>query len=226
MPLHFRSRERQAENRSPSAEQAMPPLLAAIDHAWQTMRSTQYSHRTHVDCQAGDYRFDCVLMVGYFLKRATPQANAEMRTRLKIRPGYVPSPRSLTRYFESLPPGGDSNWHRVVDINDVRPGDVVVIPPAVEGRPGHAVVIASQPTPLPNHGYAVLIYDSTAAPHGRSDTRRTDPRNQPLPSGKPSGLGRGYMEITVTDDQLVDRIRWSVAGRFTGLPIRIARPLD
>lgn len=199
-------------------------LLGAIQHAFKTMNSSLYAHRTRVDTKKGSYNFDCVLMISYFLKQTNPQANREMRQYLHTRPGRVPSPTNWARFFASLNPAKDTDWHRVVKINDIKPGDIIIKPPANPKNPGHALVVAAVPKRLPNGNYEIMIFDSTSSPHGNNDTRVTDPRNQ-LRNGKPSGLGMGVIELTATADGGFTKMKSTVGGKLTGLPVLIARPL-
>lgn len=201
------------------------PLHTAIRTAFATMTSTVYAHKTHVDSANGIYNFDCVLMIGHFLKRTNPQANRQMRDYLGTRPGYVPSPKNWARFFESLDPASDTSWHRVVTINDIEPGDIIIKPTDEPNRAGHALVVAQPPQHLPNGNYAITIFDANSGPHGMNDTRNTDPRNELL-NGKPSGLGVGVIELTATDAGGFARMKSHVGGQLTGLPVVIARALD
>lgn len=225
-------REQRRRNRHEPAEgPPLPPayegsaLHTAIRHAFMTMTSSYYAHKTHVDVQAGVYDFDCVLMIGYFLKRTNPEANREMRAFLGTRPGFVPSPKNWARFFRSLEPGTDTAWHRVVGSDDIHPGDIIIKPPANPDRPGHALVVATEPEQLPSGNLAVTIFDSTSRPHGGHDSRNFDPRNQAR-SGKPSGLGVGVIELVTTEDGGFDRMKSTVGGSLTGLPVLIGRPLS
>lgn len=221
------ARKKREEHDDPLLPPPYPasPLYSAIRHAFVTMTSTLYAHKTHVDAAAGVYNFDCVLMVGHFLKRTNPQANHQMREYLGTRPGYVPSPKNWARFFESLDPAHDTDWHRVVTIDDIAPGDVIIKPVADPNRPGHALVAAEAPQRLENGNYAIKIFDANSGPHGTNDTRNNDRRNQLL-NGKPSGLGIGIIELVTTETGSFTRMKSHVGGQLTGLPVQIGRALS
>lgn len=146
-----------------------------------------------------------------------------MREYLGTRPGFVPSPKNWARFFESLDPEQDTTWHRVVKLDDLAHGDIIIKPS--EDRPGHALVVAQQPQRLPNGNYAITIFDSNSSPHGVNDTRNSDSRNELL-NGKRSGLGIGVIELTATSSGGFTRMKSRVGGQLTGLPVLIGRALS
>lgn len=201
------------------------PLFTAIRHVFTTMTTTRYAHKTHVDTAAGIYYFDCVLMIGHFLKRSNPQANREMRQYLGTRPGFVPSPKNWARFFASLDPATDTAWHRIVRIDDLQPGDIIIKPAANPERPGHALVVARAPQHLENGNVSITIFDANSGPHGTNDTRNTDTRNE-LRDGKRSGLGIGVIELITTADGGFTNMKSTVGGNLTGLSVLIGRALS
>jgi hypothetical protein len=91
------------------------------------------------------------------------------------------------------------------------------------------MIAGGPPLLLSDGNYALLVYDSTAAPpgHGPSDSRLTDPRNADLqPGNRPSGLGHGTVEITVTPSGGVGNLIWEIDGVEYGGLLQIARPLS
>lgn len=198
------------------------PVLAAVVEAWETMKATRYDHREKVDRAAGTWFFDCVGATSAFLRIAAPRAHAELVASEGVRRGFVPSPRKYAHFLRSLPARGSSTWVRVETPAEIRGGDVVLVPPPAappaSGRraPGHAMIAAGPAERLRDGSYALLVYDSTATPHGDADTRRTDPRNLPLPGSRPprpSGLGRGTVRLSPRPDGRGWYLRWSVGSR-------------
>lgn len=86
----------------PEDPRASLPLLALVSGALEAMASTRYQHRTEVDPARGSYRFDCVGLVSWALKQATPQAWASLRETMALSPGRIPSPPTMVRFFAGL----------------------------------------------------------------------------------------------------------------------------
>jgi hypothetical protein len=209
-------------------------LVDAVYTTWQTLAWTLYSHHDRENAKTGYYQFDCVGATNYFLSVADPNANNALLSAEKIKAHYVPTPLRVADYLASLPAGGTSLWNPVTRASRIGPGDIIAVPPAPgSSEPGHAMMTAGPAVPLTNGDYAVLVFDSTAAPgHGPFDSRRWDTRDQPLPNvpNKPpdrkSGLGYGTVEVTVTSNGAPRNILWSVGGSEYGGQIEIAQPLS
>jgi hypothetical protein len=217
----------------PPATAAGSPVLAAVIHAWTTMTSTIYSHHDVVNTAAGTYQFDCVGATNYFLAEGAPAANLAMRTALGIKADYVPRPAAMASYFAQLPSQGNGHWTPVRQLQGIGPGDIIAVPPAPgTTEAGHALIVAGNPITLANGDVAVLVYDSTATPHGPSDTRNWDPRNKELapttarPEGRPSGLGQGTVMIAPTSTGAPGQLHWSVGGVTYGATVEIAMPIS
>jgi hypothetical protein len=215
----------------PAAPGSSSPVLGAVIDAWQTMDWTIYSHHDVVDATAGTYRFDCVGMTNYFLSVGAPAANQAMRSELGIGKHYVPRPAAMANYFAALPIKGNGSWTPVRQITAIRGGDIIAVPPKPgTSQSGHALVAAGTPLLLANGDYALLVYDSTATPHGPADTRLTDPHNRPLPPTatrpypRASGLGSGTIELKPSPTGSPSAMYWSIDGPAYGARLQIARP--
>ena len=207
------------------------------------MTSTIYSHKYSENKQTGVYQFDCVGSVDYFLKLGAPQGLAAIRSQLKIRNGYVPSPPLFYKYIQS---NQSPLWKQITNYANIRPGDVVIMNDIIspdDGTPGHAMIAASWPLLLNNGTYALTVYDSTGTPHGKADSRRWDSRTTPLPpksqSGAPtsqqsvaktkigSGLGQGTIQLwpksASTLSPKSEQMSWTVGTRPVKTGIAIAR---
>ena len=213
--------------------ETVAPLLSAVATTWHSMTWTLYSHHDRENAVTGRYQFDCVGATNYFLSLATPQANDALRTTEHIGAHYVPTPLRLADYLASLPAGGTSLWRPVTQASAIGPGEIIAVPPAPgSSEPGHSMMTAGPAVPLTNGNFAVLVFDSTAAPgHGPGDSRRWDTRDQRLPNGpgksagQRSGLGYGTVEVTVSPSGAPQNILWYVGGYEYGGQIQIAQPL-
>jgi hypothetical protein len=231
----------------PAAATVVGPAAAAPDayltsviSTWTSMTSTLYSHKYVEDPVTGVYQFDCVGATSYFLAMAAPHANLALDGAFGIHVGYVPTPSQYVSFIDSLPESGTSAWLSLTSPADLVGGEIIAVPPPTAAEnpdqttvPGHAMVAAGPAVALSDGGYAVLVYDSTATPHGPEDTRLTDPRNQPLPPAtpggapRPSGLGRGTIELRQMAGVPGWFLYWSVAGTFQyGGAVALGRPLS
>jgi hypothetical protein len=205
--------------RSPSSGSGAGPVVAEAGREYTTMVATGYQHHNQESEVDHSYFYDCVGFVSYAIARAAPTAWATTQNTLKIRPGFVPSPERYVSLFDKLDAGTNlAGWAPVTSVAALQPGDVLAwsYDRGSGTKPsrasGHAVVIAGTPTRTGPSAYSVLVYDSTATPHGSNDTRRTNPANEPGPGGRPSGLGEGTIGLLVTPDGHVATVQWSPEG--------------
>lgn len=164
-------------------------VLTALENVEARYVSGRYAHSTRINEPQGLYEWDCSAMVGWFLRRATPQAFASLG---RPRPLAVDFYRAIAAAPVASPRRG---WLQVPRIADARPGDVLAWPRPRWFRSrntGHVAFVVGVPRPVVG-GYLVRIADATSLAH-QDDTRR----------GR-TGLGRGT--ILVTTDAL---------GRGTG----------
>jgi hypothetical protein len=183
------------------------------------MIATRYQHHNQESEADHTYFYDCVGFVSYAMSQAAPTAATTTRDTLKIKRGYVPSPASYVRLFGKVDAGtGLPGWAPVSSVAALQAGDVIAwyYDRGAASKPGsasgHAAVIAGPLTQTGSDAYSVLVYDSTATPHGPDDTRRTNPANKPGPNGKPSGLGRGTIGILAKSDGQISAVQWSAGG--------------
>lgn len=204
---------------SPNVGPASGPMLGEGEREYTTMVATRYQHHNQESEVDHSYYYDCVGFVSYAMSLAAPTASNTTRDTLKIKKGYVPSPKSYVGLFGNVNGGASlAGWAPVTSVAALQPGDVVAwyYDSSAASKPGsasgHAVVIVGPPTPTEPGAYSVLVYDSTATPHGADDTRRTNPANKAGPGGKPSGLGRGAIGILATSDGQISAVQWSAGG--------------
>lgn len=216
---------------APVAAASAGILLSKAQATYQSMIQTRYQHTFVIQPAKGTYYWDCVGFVDWALRQATPQAESAMRTTMKIRPGYVPTPTQLAAYLTGSP---STAWQQISSVTQLSGGEIMVIPGAFTSGSstyaGHAVVIGGPALPLSDGSYAVFVYDSTALPgHGAFDSRLTDSRALPLQgsTARFSGLGYGTMRLTVDANGAPVAAYWS-AGTAKPLPstVVLARPLN
>lgn len=202
---------------------------AAAYGVWESMQSTRYQHHYFSDIPSGIYRFDCVGWTTFLLAHAAPQAEASLRQGTGVtNRHYVPTPRRYTDFLRSLSAVPRPGWAAVSRVADLAPGDLITWTGGSDdpGTVGHALVVAGPPTRQADGTYAVVVIDSTAGLHGPDDTRRSDPRDEPLAgTSKPSGLGIGTIGL-VADPSTGAPVaeRWSLGTKAVPKVIGLGRP--
>jgi hypothetical protein len=206
-------------------------VYAVLSYALETMTATKYQHHNVERPGDGVYCFDCVGMANWALSLAAPRALAALRAAEHTRPHYVPSPDHFAEYLLALPPSGSAVWFPIREVDDIEPGDLIVM--KKHARPdcttfaGHAMFAAATPTPRSDGSCALDVFDSTGSPHGPDDSRRHDRRAIPKrpDAGSGSGLGRGTIQVWPDDAGAPHRISWRVGRPPVPTPIVIARAL-
>jgi hypothetical protein len=202
-------------------------VYAVVSYAFETMTATRYQHHSVEKPAAGVYCFDCVGMANYVLSLAAPRALAALRAAEHTRPHYVPSPDHFAEYLLALPPSGTAVWRPIGDVDDIEPGDLIVM--KKHGRPdgttfvGHAMFAAATPAPRSDGSRTLDVFDSTGSPHGPDDSRRSDPRAIPKrPDAGPQRVAPAPVLLTHTL-HLLDRVHREAPRTFE--PQRIAAEL-
>jgi len=220
----------------PAADPATNAVLsAAVNQQFIPMKDTLYQHAPAINTTAQTYYYDCVGFVTYTLELGAPNAYAEINAGLNIRKGFIPSSALYVQWISGLPTAPRAGWQMVPTMAALQPGDMLAWP--LEGNnpgtsaTGHAVIAAGPALPLADGSYALLVYDSTATPHGPFDTRRTDPRCQPLEIqgssafGHLSGLGSGTLQFKVDATGAPIAVAWTVGTAAMATSIVIGRGL-
>jgi hypothetical protein len=148
--------------------------LASIE---TTLRSSSYSHVTHVDAAQGLYEFDCSGLAAWVLARAAPRAHRAVLARTD---GARPLARDYYRTIAAsrTAPGA---WAQVARLSDARPGDVIAwLKPSLvrSANTGHVGFVVAAPEPLEGvpGGFLVRIADASSYQHendSRAGTGRT-----------------------------------------------------
>jgi hypothetical protein len=167
------------------------------------MKYSTYEHTTSVDESKGQFIYDCSGFVGYDLSRVLPDAFSTLKAATVTRP----LAKDFETFFASIPiTGKTGRWHRVVRVADLVPGDIVAwLKPAdvASSNTGHVLIVrlAVSKNPKRADEWLVPITDSTATPHGATDSRT---------AAGTTGLGTGTIGL------LVDTSGAPVGYRWTG----------
>ncbi len=189
-------------------EPAEPPLKpverldAESDRQLAVMKSTVYQHTTEIDESTGTFKYDCSGFVGYALARVLPDRLESVKAWNGVK---RPLAKHYTNFFASIDPGkAKSGWTRVARAIDLVPGDVVAwLKPAdmVSANTGHVMIVRAAPKQNPARADEVLvpITDSTASPHGATDSRWSEGH----------GLGTGTIGLLVDAKGAPVKYRWN-----------------
>jgi hypothetical protein len=144
-------------------------VLSEIERVSRNVRSTRYSHSTHIDERAGRYDFDCSAMATFLLAHGAPHARDAV---LRENGHGRPVARDFHDVISQASVGRSRNgWMRIAHVADLRPGDVIAWrrPPSLaSSNTGHVAFVYSTPKRLDREGrrYLVRVVDSTSIPHG------------------------------------------------------------
>jgi hypothetical protein len=186
----------------PSAGAAHAALLAEVDRELAAMRSSTYSHRTHIDETVGAFEYDCSGFLVYALSRAVPDALAAVQATTPRRPRSA----EFVAFLETIPAGGAmGRWRRVGRVAELAPGDVIVWLKPPESRStntGHTMIVHGTIAPDPEQpgAFIVPIADSTEHPHVPGDVRSGAHR---------TGLGEAEIVLVADVAGAPAAYRWS-----------------
>lgn len=165
-------------------------VLEIIERIRASVRDTRYQHHLVVRERSGVYRWDCSLMVGWVLQRASPGSMRHLASTSR------PLAEHFVRTIERAPTGRFARgWQRLDDIREVRAGDVFAwrrppgFPSRNTGHVGFALEAPRRVHGMPN-GWAIRVADATGSGH-ENDTR-------PWPGD--GGFGMGTL-VFLTDAQ-------------------------
>src|SRR5580658_1869098 len=208
---------------SPAPTTGTPPpegsagaaLLAEVNRELSVMKSSAYSHRTHVDEASGLFDYDCSGLLNYALGRASPDALLAVRATTTRRPRSA----EFVAFLEGIPAGGRrGRWQRVARVQELSAGDVIVWLKPVgphSTNPGHTMMVPGAPTPdrEQSDAFVVPVVDSTGLAHGSSDARANEHR---------TGLGQGMIVLLTDRAGAPIGYRWSLEKKSPDKMTRIA----
>jgi len=186
----------------PAPGHAGRSLYEEVNRELASMRSSTYSHHTEVSETDGRYDLDCSGLVDYALIRSSPQAFEDLRIATVKRP----LAKHFVAFITSIPRGGSKGrWHSLSRALELGPGDVLawLKPADVETKnTGHVMIVRgpAQRDAKRDDMIVVPIADSTAVPHGKSDSRK---------AARATGLGTGEVLLIVDPAGVPIAYRWS-----------------
>lgn len=202
-----------------AAESASGPSRNILDetrHVLSAAKESHYQHTTHVDESAGVYDVDCSGLLCYVLKKVAPEHYAA-----------VPCPKRLRRplalqFYDAFTAGSEKTarcWQQVRDLQDARPGDILVWRRAeqIPGKDtGHVMILDEPPVEDGANLYRITVIDSTGRPHA-NDTRE----------GAATGVGRGTLWIVTDPEGRPTAYHWSLkTGKPHPIDIAIGRAVE
>lgn len=157
-----------------------------VDFVYDTIDTAKYTAYklggSRFDTRKGVYILDCSSYVGQILRNVSPRAFLNL-----VRNTGTPSPNTTHYYdFFSTLPSDNPYWDKVEDIEELRPGDIIVFRYKKHRHArtrGHIMMVMDKPI-LTDNGYNVRITD--AAPVRHSDDTRGKHR---------SGIGVGTVRL-------------------------------
>jgi hypothetical protein len=174
---------------APPAEQVPNrAILAELARIEKGMQSTRYQHVAQVVPAKGIYRWDCSIMAGWILKKATPRARQVLRAKPLARDFYDTIARSPLH-------GQRSHWTRVLGPRAIEPGDVFAWrkPEIFKDRnnTGHVGFVVGKPWQHPQYPaiWLARIADATRELH-EHDSR---------PVGGEGGFGTAVIAFLFDD---------------------------
>ena len=169
----------------------------------ESIKLTEYRHKTDIDEKKGAYYCDCSGFLGYVLNRTVAKEGKGPFGDGKIRPLAMHYELVFAAAPDKVEKG--ARWQRVVRVVDARPGDVLAWrhDKPKPGNTGHVVIVDKTPV-VEDDGLArVEIIDSTTLP------------SSDLAGKGKSGIGRRTMWLTVDKD---GRATGTVRGKRTSKP--------
>lgn len=156
----------------------------------ESIKLTEYRHKTDIDEKKGAFYCDCSGFVGYVLNRTVAKDDVKG-------PFHDGRKRPLARDYEkgfakaSKTADGKGGWQQITYLTDARPGDVIAWrhEKPKPGNTGHVVIVDTAPVVEKDGLVRVRVIDSTTLPS--SDITGD--------KGK-SGIGRRTMWFTVDQD--------------------------
>ncbi|MBW4681601.1 MAG: hypothetical protein KME19_16005 [Microcoleus vaginatus WJT46-NPBG5] len=182
--------------------QAAAVLLDEANRELNLIRTTTYSHKTQVDEAIGQFRYDCSGFLKYALTHSVPEALHSLQEATVRRP----LAKHFVRFITSLPPGEvEGHWKPLEQVTDLAPGDIIawLKPADIESdNTGHVMIVwgTIQQHPTRSNEIIVPIIDSTAIPHGQSDSRYQT---------EATGLGTGNIILVADEAGQAIGYRWS-----------------
>src|SRR5512140_491855 len=170
-------------------------MVAEASRVLATMTASSYSHKTRIDGTV--YDVDCSGFADYLLARVDTAALEELRGATVKRP----LAKHFVQFLDKSP--NAARWQRIARVSELLPGDVLAWKKPAEvtsSNTGHVMIVAAAPQARDAQSWAVPVFDSTASPHGKGDSRK---------AAHATGVGRGVVVLEVDSGGAPAAYRWS-----------------
>jgi len=189
-------------------------LAADAQEILQSVKSTVYTHDTHVDVAAGTYDMDCSAYVGYVLQGRAPAHYDAIHNG-----GGAHGPLAIDFYnhLDALPPGGAEGWLPIAPLAEARRGDIVAWrrDTITEGDDtGHVFFVVEDPVIFDDGVVSVRVYDSSDVLH--YDDTRGQGGDSPA-----TGLGSGKIHFRYVDSRV--EFKFGPGDGYHDAPVTIGR---
>lgn len=183
-----------------------------------TISSIHYSSYklggTTIDSSRGIYVVDCSTYVDHILKTVYPLAYESLVTGTGTE---KPTTDDYYDYFINLGYKSQTNWNTVEDVDELRPGDILVFRfKNANGREtgGHVMVVMDEPS---HAGDTFFVRVADSAPTGHSQDTRLPRR---------SGIGIGTLMLKVDKDYQPYAYAWKEGAHWQrNVNFAMARPI-
>jgi len=191
-----------------------------VDFVRKTVNTLHYSRYklggAHFDTDRGVYIVDCSNFVDHILQEISPHAYSSL---VNYSGSYSPATQHYYEFFAELTDNPDSYWNTVENLDDLKPGDILVFRKKnSRGRStsGHIMVVMNKPIRDTNV-YSVRVADSAPARHSQ-DTRK------PFKGG--IGIGTLLLKANPKTGKPA-AYAWGVGGSWNkNAAFAMARPMD
>lgn len=205
--------------------QASPPtlgLVASIEQrlvnfVHKSVSNLHYSHYklggTKIDSSQGIYIVDCSGYVDHTLRAVFPNAYLSL---VNSSGAEKPNTSHYYNFFKGLSDESDEYWSKVNDIEQLRPGDILVFRYKSTRRyaGGHVMVVMNKPV-QDGDTYLVSVADSAASGHSE-DTR----------TGSGVGIGTLLLKVNPKTGQ-PSAYAWKIGSRWkNNVNFAMARPTE
>jgi cell wall-associated NlpC family hydrolase len=187
-------------------------LVSFVHKTVSNMRYTAYKlGGSHFDTSRGIYVLDCSTYVDHILEVIHPNAYTSL---INSSGSEKPTTREYYNFFTRLTDDSDY-WNKIDNVEELRPGDILVFRNKGRHSSGHVMVVMNPPTKQ-NNTYDIRVADS--APSGHSEDTR---------SRHNSGIGIGTLQLKANPKGEPSAYAWKVGSCWKkNVNIAMARPYD
>lgn len=200
----------------PLSKSVEKQVVAFVDKTVANLRYSYYKlGGKHFDLSRGIYVLDCSNFVDHILKETSPHAYSSL---VSATGADAPASQHYYNFFTELSNDPDSYWNKVENVDELRPGDILVF--RYKNRRGtetggHVMVVMNKPI-RDDDVFLVRVADS--APSGHSEDTR----------GRTSGIGIGTLLLKANSRTgEPSAYAWGLGGYWNkNVSIAMARPVD